>query len=1388
MRFSQAFIDDLRTQVDLVALVERYYQPLKRKGANHWAISPFASEKTPSFSVNPKKGIWKCFSSGLGGDAFKFLQEKEGMSFRESVKAVAEFAGVEVPEDTPEQQEASAKRESLKVLMSFAAKHYRGIAGDWQDWWLMGKGFTTETRERFQTGASTKGWSDFFDKAAQNGFSPEALVEVGLARYSEKTGKYYDVFRNRAMFPIWDRVGNVIAFGGRKADDDEEQQGKYVNSAENPLYDKSATLYALHLAKDAIREKGFVYLVEGYTDVMAMHQVGLTNTVATCGTALTARQVAELSRFCAKVVIAYDGDTPGQAATAKAIDQILSAGLDAEVLDLEGDDPNDIMKKGEQERLSKPAQDWMAWMLKHLEQWYDKDKVGDRIHFFNRLKETIDLLPFDYAQEIATGMLRERLGMEAAPAQPAPNSQSDEIEVQDSPISNGPRDWTYYQTLQRRLGFQHVPDFGQSGAGDLIVKFMDLSGKPIKADGKELIGNVTRGETVNAVYIPRNLREYSVQADRPDALGVPLFLTEDPLTAWVMDQMGIFCLGLTSRDGFVAKKNSKKLHPQIRQVMTLGFRHVVYLSAAAHALPQPKTLHNPKYEHQDASAIARDYVGTMQGLKEAFGETNAHFLHLNHHVEHIAPNHPRWIEAMLQEICGPTYAPYRERIEAEFAHELYSMLSRREEPSEFFECHNISDNNLNFYQKVMRISDAQTFFDFHGADKLGLTFQFGKHIYEADRNNQVLIREEALGSQYIREMDGCYWADQKTGLKRISDFVFQPRLKIKGTSPYVLTTIRDRYAREYDIVLDDKLLLDSNQLHLRVFGLADCFFHGTAAQLRHIQENSFKNMPTAVMADKLGHQTYKVANSALELYVLGNGVISYDDGFIAADEKGLLSYANQTFFLPAFSEYDLHEDRDEVYGAHQAFSYEPGSITLDEYLPLLFKVHMPEYAHTGFMFYVASLFRDICYKAAGNVFPNCYFQGFTGSGKSTLRKSLSRLHGEVPTVMINSNPTAASVGSLPRQTTNSMVVLEEFNVFRMVQSKQEWIIDTAKAMYDGKGRATRQNAHTENLRNKPTTAALLALGQEHFYTYDEAVNNRFIVIEWPEKPIRDFEEFNRLKVIEEGGVSHLTSELLKHRAFIKNEYRDRLREVEQYLREKLTGQNILDRLIQNWAIVCTPILMLIRAGLMNYPYSPKEILDHAIEQIRLHSMKATRLGIMGEWWNYIATEYGRTLDDRMVFLYTDGDTPELRIRYKEAVNGFIKYVKDRGDKSVEIPSKNNLQRKLKDLADKGIYIKDETVYMGYVRNADGTLRYKAKVDTDGNATGRSLIYAKQYCMRFYYNKLVEEYGLQLTEIRYDEGEDDSQESPAPAINGHDKDFDPKAPKNEAAQALLPINQ
>ena len=407
MAFPQEFMDELLARSDIVSVISRYVS-LTRRGANNVGLCPFHNEKTPSFSVSSDKQFFHCFGCGAGGDVISFVMRAENLDFPDAVKKLADWAGLSVPESSFGSEEREKKKRSLEACRAAAVHfHSRLKSGDGAGArkYLAGRGLDASTVTRFGLGFSDDAWSTMLDALTAQGFSKTELLDAGLVT-TGKNGSIYDRFRNRVMFPIIDVRGTVIGFGGRIMG---EGEPKYLNSPESSVYNKRKNLYALNIAKKS--EAEYFILAEGYMDVIALHQAGFDSAVASLGTAFTDEQARLIAKYKGKVIISYDSDKAGVAATERAMEVLKREGLDVRVLKMTGaKDPDEFIKKFGRDKFKKLLDGALAateYRLGSAKSRYDLEDENGRIAYLKEAVAQLAVLPSAIEREIYAGRIAQ---------------------------------------------------------------------------------------------------------------------------------------------------------------------------------------------------------------------------------------------------------------------------------------------------------------------------------------------------------------------------------------------------------------------------------------------------------------------------------------------------------------------------------------------------------------------------------------------------------------------------------------------------------------------------------------------------------------------------------------------------------------------------------------------------------------------------------------------------------------------------------------------------------------------------------------------------------------------------------------------------------------------
>ena len=389
----ESFINELLNRIDVVDIIDKRF-PLKKTGANFVACCPFHQEKTPSFSVSPSKQFYHCFGCGAHGSAISFLIDHDGLNFIDAIHELAKVVGLKVPNQVDEKPEKKKENIVLEDSLILAKKYYQARlkASPEAIKYLKSRGLTGEIAKQFSIGFAPGGWNNLNEVFKD--YDNDVLIKSGLINKNEK-GKRYDRFRNRIMFPIYNAKGQLVGFGGRVID--EKDSPKYYNSPETSLFQKSYELYGLLAARKSIRDKGYVLVVEGYMDVVSLAQHGISNAVATLGTATTSFHIQKLIRYTSEIIFCFDGDEAGKSAAWRAMQNSLASVTDEVQLKFlflsEQHDPDSYVRENSKEKFEKLAKDatpLSEYVVHYLTKKNDLTSQEDRVKFLNSVEPILN--------------------------------------------------------------------------------------------------------------------------------------------------------------------------------------------------------------------------------------------------------------------------------------------------------------------------------------------------------------------------------------------------------------------------------------------------------------------------------------------------------------------------------------------------------------------------------------------------------------------------------------------------------------------------------------------------------------------------------------------------------------------------------------------------------------------------------------------------------------------------------------------------------------------------------------------------------------------------------------------------------------------------------------
>lgn len=514
-------IQDIFTTARIEEVIGEFVQ-LKRAGSSLKGLSPFIKEKTPSFMVSPAKQIFKDFSSGKGGNVVTFLMEHEAMSYPEALRWLADKYNIEIPEEkaTPEEIAQRNEREALFLINKFALEHFEQNLWEEKQGRAVGlsyfkeRGFTEDIIKKFNLGYCLEDGSHLTDAAKKAGYNPDHLVTLGLSKKNDKG--YYDFFRGRVIFPIHNLTGRVVGFGGRTLRSD-KKIAKYFNSPESDIYNKSKVLYGLYQSKSGILRQDNCLLVEGYTDVISLHQNGVDNVVSSSGTALTEGQINLIQRYTQNITILYDGDAAGIKASFRGIDMILEQGMNVRIaLFPDGDDPDSFAQKHTTEEINEfvanNAKDFISFKTEVLLKEANNDPIK-KASMIKEIVHSISLIPDQITRSVYIRECSDRFEMDEASL----NGELHKYIRKQS--SSKPNEDTAIQTIEEKAAvaekIDSIESKGEHHEFELIRLLLRFADNEVEVLVEDDNGEEYEAKYTIAKYIVESLEQDDIKLELP---------------------------------------------------------------------------------------------------------------------------------------------------------------------------------------------------------------------------------------------------------------------------------------------------------------------------------------------------------------------------------------------------------------------------------------------------------------------------------------------------------------------------------------------------------------------------------------------------------------------------------------------------------------------------------------------------------------------------------------------------------------------------------------------------------------------------------------------------------------------------------------------------------
>lgn len=1309
-------INQIRESTDILEVAQDYFKDLKKKGGSYWTSSPWANDSNHSFSINPKLGIFNCFSTGKKGNAAKLVMEMESCSWLEAMHVLAKRYGIDTSRELSEAERGQQQRkQSLLSLMLYAVHFYcekLNHAQHIKDSILEERGFDEDIIKTFMLGYAPEGWDVFTRTALRQGYSEVDLIESGLSIKTKKE-TIIDRFRNRLMFPIMDKWGHPVSFGGRDLSGEKEAP-KYLNGPETLIYHKSNALYNIDRAKDSIIKEDSVYIVEGYTDVIGMYKAGIKNAVASCGTAFTEAQGKLLKGFSQNIISILDGDTAGQKATSKMIPVIVTLGLELTAVSLPDDlDPDKFVR----ERGSVDFQSflnanenqihWIDFQIKYLQATHDATSASGKARI---AEEMVDLL-----KKVGNSLLREEYTREISKRLNL-NFQTLKEMVKDKPLTlKRQLNWEETKSLYRKLNLPPSPYFERAEDGGVRIGYHTPKGHTMRKgtgdDAQEVYNVSTQFESPYGAYVPY---AWNSTGFDPFEVDNTLFITHDEITADILTHLGMAAVGIARPDGFRLSSGSKKPCKNLQAMVKEGYQRIIYI-VPGEGFMLPPVKGKKGYSEADAGQLAGTYAETLIILQKAFSKQRIWTLCPNHRSEDFDTRSPRWIEDLLLKAK-----------DINLKEVFYSAIWDVE--SKVVGAQEITNSPGDQIKSLFKLNDAQKFFEFHGIQKLGQTFKLGKQLYEVDiHSGQVIAKDTGAPEPSVRPMWKVYCAKGRDGgWKPITNFTMKCEIKIMGRGAFGIFRIDNPgTGQTRTVLITNEEFLDAKAFSLRVSEIPNLNAYSQAAS-SHLSElhrlvcegeNEASNLDRAMGFHMPDDEYDLIADESEGMWVFGNGILTEDGVWHEIDDQGFVKLGEKKYFIPACSPIKRDAKKHKKsFEWQRKFQFKTSEMSFAKWCETMRFVYQDN-AHKGIAFSIMAMYYDLILEKQGEV-PMMHVMGEPQSGKSKFVDSMAALwtpHLKVLDLQAR-RITEAAYAAHFEQYDNVLNIVNEVNASSVSEDR----IYPLKSLYEGRLGEKMAGAHTKEMYSGLATSASVLIGQESI-THLRAIAERCIssVIEKRKYSAIERRAFNELKSeIEPNGLGQVFAQLSLHRELIDRKFTERFQKTQNDIALRMEASTSSERFIRNWACMLTPMFILMSEGIIDYPKSIDWLLTFAAKEIQKQEKSMVSQGLLGIFFHdfiepfYMDKQYGLThnhvFHDKDSLQWTDKKTRKsigtpkgiINIQTTHAHARFSQFLSHRRLK-LENASVGDLRRQLK--SHPAFIGTSDSEWLGYKINEKGNI-------------------------------------------------------------------------------------
>ncbi len=802
------------------------------------------------------------------------------------------------------------------------------------------------------------------------------------------------------------------------------------------------------------------------------------------------------------------------------------------------------------------------------------------------------------------------------------------------------RTYSDYLASMKYFDLPLCEDFSPSGDGGIDIQYLDIKGKPYRITAQRKKIPATRStlkyQATKAVYLPPALRIHEGELEY-------LAIVNDEVLAYMLTEAGLPSVGYHQQYSVLPKKGQAVVNTLIRQVLAkVSPKNIIFLqSGSEYKIADAKGNLTKGISASGLNGVfdyaleANAAVKFLTRLEEALTEYKTYVVHLDHYHKTVSSTDNLWLNKYWFELglSGES---------------IVNMLKESLKGDNDFVAHYLSGRSPYRIKEIFFLNNPQDFYDFYKGIIKGDNFRLGGNVYEIDHEGKAVLSQEGVDELEVVVENGEYREKLgRGGSRRISNFVVEFELEVKGKDSFALASITNKFGQTQQVKLLNSDFRSVDAFRTKIEDLPGKYsYHGTSVRLGQIREIAMLGIEEAVNLDlKLGHYACRYAKK--EFFIWGNGLQPYTGAFIPFNEKGLAEYEGIKYYQPAASAY---EEEDESYFEYEyKFKLFDTCIEFDDYIKLFIQV-FDRNGHTGFSFYLAALYYDFLSKY-NNDFPMLFLQGLVGSGKSKLATALGYLFGDLVALNLETNSTKAGFNSHTARAGNALTYINEFNV----GSLDKELLLNFKGFFDMEGRMKRDNAKDDRTVRTKIKSAIMIAGQESIY-HSEAVNSRCLICEFQKGYYSAEEEraYSKIMNHSKAGISEFTGNFLQLRSFVKENFKPVYRDVKDRLKSGVKLK-VLSRLVNNWAIVLTPLILFIQKGIIKYPWTVEEIIHDAITQIEAHHKKISGEGVLSYLFKFIESSYGTghsNLDHQAVFLVEENDTQYLHVQTTKVLSAF----------------------------------------------------------------------------------------------------------------------------------------